>query len=195
MVGFGRFLREVTQQHGVEDTVLWYDKLKELLEYALMSEQEGGLSDSDSPSGLEGSADQIRNTFEKNLENELCRVNDAVKRKLRSLQRVRKAINHSRSLRASACRPQEQGVALMQLSNVYDDVILVLWFMYLNSIAVSKIVKKYNKSVPQERRILVDPSRWLFLRAGLVHAQRAKVCFFFFSNFYIICQYEPTGKH
>eukprot|EP01064_Diplonema_japonicum_P032646 TRINITY_DN618_c0_g1_i3.p1 TRINITY_DN618_c0_g1~~TRINITY_DN618_c0_g1_i3.p1 ORF type:complete len:719 (+),score=194.67 TRINITY_DN618_c0_g1_i3:37-2193(+) len=162
MVGFGKFLHDVSAQHGVADNSLNYRLLKKVLNAVKSS------NSSENSNGPE--IDQ--GAFIKKLEEEMTSVNSIVKQKLKVLQRVRKALVAARQVRGYK-EAQEHGIVLIQLSNVYDDVILVLWFMYLNTIAVSKIVKKYNKNVPSNPYV-VDPSKWLFLSAGLAHAQRAK---------------------
>ncbi|KAJ9451808.1 Extracellular signal-regulated kinase 2 [Diplonema papillatum] len=156
MVGFGKFLKEQSRQHGVAQQAFDYHKLKLVLSDAIDAEDD----------------DEAALIFRAGLEQELNRVNAVVKQKLKVLQRVRKALDAARAVREYKLS-QEQGIVLMQLSNVYDDVILVLWFMYLSSVATSKIVKKYNKNVP-DHKYIVDPTRWMFLSAGLSHAQKAK---------------------
>eukprot|EP01059_Diplonema_ambulator_P017241 TRINITY_DN2921_c0_g1_i4.p1 TRINITY_DN2921_c0_g1~~TRINITY_DN2921_c0_g1_i4.p1 ORF type:complete len:728 (+),score=228.33 TRINITY_DN2921_c0_g1_i4:36-2219(+) len=163
MVGFGKFLHDVSTQHGVAEHSLNYKSLKKILRAIK------GKNNCDNASA---SSKIEPEDFITKLEEEMSSVNQVVRQKLKVLQRVRKAVVAARQVRG--CREaQEHGIVLIQLSNVYDDVILVLWFMYLNSIAVSKIVKKYNKNVPTAP-YTVDPSRWLFLSTGLAHAQRAK---------------------
>ena len=204
MVGFGDFLHRVGNQYGAQGEGLQYDRLKALLEEAAVGQRRGyEHSEGESSEGGERVAELASggvsvvtptlpptpptrplctsDAFLDSLEEEVTRVNAVVKRKLRSLHRVRKALDVSRALRGTGQSRQDQSIALMQLSNVYDDVIIVLWFMYLNSIAVSKIVKKYNKNVPN-KPYTVDPSRWLFLRAGMVHVQKAKVCLGFWEK-------------
>ena len=185
MVGFGKFLGEVSSQHGVAKHSFDYHKMKEELARLVgsrsESESEPGLVESDAESvSVATDPDEPQPTaaeFIEKLEDEMYRVNTIVKQKLKALQRVRKVLDSARHVRGFRAA-QQNSIVLMQLSNVYDDVILVLWFMYLNSIAVSKLVKKYNKNMPNDR-YTIDPSRWLFLHAGLSHAQKAKVLFDF----------------
>eukprot|EP00754_Rhynchopus_humris_P011589 Rhum_TRINITY_DN14239_c0_g1::Rhum_TRINITY_DN14239_c0_g1_i1::g.75518::m.75518/K19603/MAPK15; mitogen-activated protein kinase 15 len=201
MVGFGKFLQEVSTQYGVAKHSFNYKQMKEELAAIVDKHCRNGddslrkVRDTErfdstddassssppesgspaSPSAL-SSDTEARNSssceFVEKLEDELYRVNGIVKQKLNALQRVRKVLDVARAVRGTRSA-QEHSIVCMQLSNVYDDVILVLWFMYLNSIAVSKLVKKYNKNMPQNK-YTIDPSRWLFLRAGLAFAQKAK---------------------
>ena len=157
MVGFGKFLRKVSDRHSVAAESLDYDCLKKIL----IRKPTPPLLEKDRAAG-----------FTQKLEEEITRVQKVVNRKLKALSRVRQVLESAREFRRYSFA-QEHGIVLTQLSNAYDDVILVLWFMYLNGIAVSKIVKKYNKNLPNHKYI-VDPLRWTFLSAGLGYAQKAK---------------------
>eukprot|EP00755_Sulcionema_specki_P008306 Sspe_Gene.40555::Locus_19593_Transcript_1_1_Confidence_1.000_Length_2342::g.40555::m.40555/K19603/MAPK15; mitogen-activated protein kinase 15 len=111
--------------------------------------------------------------FRQKLEAELKRVNTLVRKKLQMVQsRIRGILDNSRKMKGKHCT-QSYGIMIAQLSNEYDDVMLLLYFLYLNIIAVSKIVKKYNKHNPRNI-YTIDPYRWLFMTGGLSQAQKAK---------------------
>eukprot|EP01063_Lacrimia_lanifica_P036415 TRINITY_DN7221_c0_g1_i1.p1 TRINITY_DN7221_c0_g1~~TRINITY_DN7221_c0_g1_i1.p1 ORF type:complete len:744 (+),score=199.23 TRINITY_DN7221_c0_g1_i1:66-2297(+) len=207
MVGFGRFLEQVGEEHGLDGHLVDYYDLKLLLEdivQAHAARNEESPDDAKLLAGLEHSPPDLEaaamltptlptppatnarcpEAFIARLEEELDRVNDLIKKKLRSLRRVRRVLDSARAVRGSSTRAQEFAIVMVQLSNLYDDIMLVLWFMYLNSIAVSKIVKKYNKNVPAEYKYTVDPTKWQFLRTWLVSVQKAKAVT---ENEYVAC--------
>ena len=109
------------------------------------------------------------------LEGEIARFHRLVKEKLRLLHRAGKAVQLSRTVRAAPHRDmQEQNIVTLQLANVYEEVVMMLLLMRINAIAVSKIVKKYNKHFP-DNFYIPDPDRIVFLKTGPAHAQKAKV--------------------
>eukprot|EP00754_Rhynchopus_humris_P015514 Rhum_TRINITY_DN14452_c27_g1::Rhum_TRINITY_DN14452_c27_g1_i1::g.92558::m.92558 len=109
------------------------------------------------------------------LEGEIARFHRLVKEKLRLLHRAGKAVQLSRAVRTAPHRDvQEQNIVTLQLANVYEEVVMMLLLMRINAIAVSKIVKKYNKHFP-DNFYIPDPDRIVFLKTGPAHAQKAKI--------------------
>eukprot|EP00659_Diplonema_papillatum_P010921 gene10921-16790_t len=194
MVGFGNLLKKVSTEFSMEDKVIRYRALDSLLSGMLSDDQwDDDCSMSGSRMPLTLSEDMAASggpvavsptlpptppgspmLFVSQLEDELRRIDGVVKNKLKVLSQVRKVLSSARCVRIADKLPSpSESIVLIQLCNAYDDVILVLWFMYLNGIGCSKIVKKYNKHFPAQS-YTIDPNRWSFLSIGLSHAQRAK---------------------
>ena len=176
MVGFGSYLQQVGGEFGVSGLSINYERLGNMLEKTIPvdEEREEYLPDEGS-SGTDSNSQNSQHSHEAfviALEEELKKVSKIVNQKLKGLQRVAGVLEAARAVRSSPTS-QEHGIVLTQLSNIYDDVILILWFMYLNGIAVSKIVKKFSKNIP-DHMYYVDVSRWSFLSSGLTLAQKAK---------------------
>eukprot|EP00756_Hemistasia_phaeocysticola_P065866 Hpha_TRINITY_DN8845_c0_g1::TRINITY_DN8845_c0_g1_i1::g.141444::m.141444/K19603/MAPK15; mitogen-activated protein kinase 15 len=120
-----------------------------------------------------GHAKMSPGTFVHSLEKELRRLDNVIAAKLMvTTKRAHGIVETAKALRQRRLT-HELGISITQIALSYDDVMMLLWFMYLNAIGVSKIVKKYNKNVPSSP-YLVKPQDWMFLSGGLLHAQTAK---------------------
>eukprot|EP01062_Namystynia_karyoxenos_P077353 TRINITY_DN7763_c1_g1_i2.p1 TRINITY_DN7763_c1_g1~~TRINITY_DN7763_c1_g1_i2.p1 ORF type:complete len:741 (+),score=188.42 TRINITY_DN7763_c1_g1_i2:113-2335(+) len=112
--------------------------------------------------------------FVEKLDRELQRIDDVVSAKLvAALRRAHVVVETARTIRGRHLAV-EHAIMLTQLVSVFDDVVLLIWFMHLNAIGVSKIVKKFNKHAEEGERYSVHADRWIFMSSGLQRAQHAK---------------------
>ena len=176
MVAFGDYLERAGQEHAAQTVGINYNMLKTALSRSVPNTNDVTPPGASPPAAAVAAAPTPEaNQFIPLLEGEMARVHGVVRDKLRLLHRAKKAIRLCHQVQArSTSNAQDRGITLLQLANVYEEVVMMLWFMTVNAITVSKIVKKYNKNYPTAT-YSPDLKCVIFLRTGPLLAQKAKV--------------------